>query len=280
MRRDLRATAVGVMAAVAVMVAGCGDSAITTTAVVDAGGGTSTTQAASTTTPAATTPSSATTVPPTTAAPATVTTEPLFEPLPFVTLDDGRLALEPPDTSYRATLLFTMTRILSDGTVQVGFLDGDGGKIIDPDTGSVAHSFVVDVNEFATIPDCPDIAALSPNWISVYDTFYGEDSGDLTGDAFLSEAGIMSNGVLVDRYAITLDNVDPEDLNEYESFTEAYVDIARDGGHMVRLVLNGLGFNNTFTIDQSEARDIMYELNFLEFGTITEFTVPEGCLPD
>ncbi|MDH3471332.1 MAG: hypothetical protein OEM94_08470, partial [Acidimicrobiia bacterium] len=179
-----------------------------------------------------------------------------------------------------ATLLFTMTRVLSDGTVQMGFLDGDGGKIIDPDTGSVAHSFVVDVNEFATIPDCPDIAALSANWISVYDTFYGEDSGDLTGDAFLSEAGIMSNGVLVDRYAITLDNVDPEDLNEYESFTEAYVDIARDGGHMVRLVLSGSGFNNSFSIDQSEARDIVYELDFLEFGTITEFTVPEGCLPN
>jgi len=274
--RDLRTTAVSLMAALGLILAGCGDSATTTTAVADTGAGTPATQVTSTTPSVATTLSPATTVPATTAAPTTVATE----PPPFVTLDDGRLALEPPDTSYRATLLFTMTRVLSDGTVQMGFLDGDGGKIIDPDTGSVAHSFVVDVHEFATIPDCPDIAAFSPNWISVYDTFYGEDSGDLTGDAFLSEAGIMSNGVLVDRYAITLDNVDPEDLNEYESFTEAYVDIARDGGHMVRLVLSGLGFNNSFNIDQGEARDIAYELDFLEFGTITEFSVPEGCLPN
>ena len=88
----------------------------------------------------------------------------------------------------------------------------------------------------------------------------------------------MTNGVLVDRYQVTLDNIDVETSGDYESFTEAYVDIAREGGHLVRLVLIGTGLNNTFTVDQSEPRDIVFELNFLEFDTITEFTTPEGCL--
>ena len=105
----------------------------------------------------------------------------------------------------------------------------------------------------------------------------GEEGGDLMGEAFLAEAGITTNGVLVDRYEITLDNVDPEDAAEYESFTEAYIDIARDGGYLVRLVMNGTGFNNSFTVDQTAPRDITYELNFSEFGEISEFTTPEGC---
>ena len=35
---------------------------------------------------------------------------------------------------------------------------------------------------------------------------------------------------------------------------------------MVSVVLSGLGFNNTFSVDQSEPRAITYELNFSEFG--------------
>ena len=74
-----------------------------------------------------------------------------------------------------------------------------------------------------------------------------------------------------------MDKIVSEGSNVYESLTDAYLDIARDGGHLVRLVFSGTGFNNTFTVDQSEARDIGFELDFLEFGEITEFTRPAGC---
>jgi len=213
----------------------------------------------------------------TTAAPAATTTEPAFEPPAFVTLDDGTLAMEPPDTSYRAMLYFMMTAEMADGTTQEGLTVADGGKII-ADDGSVSQSFIVAPEGLVDLPSCLDIAALSPAWISVYDTFYGEDGGDLAGDAVLSEAGIMNNGVIVDRYEITMDNIDPEESNEYTTLTEAYVDVARDGGFVVTLVLSGTGFNNTFLVDQSEPRDIEFELSFSEFNTITEFTTPELCL--
>ena len=114
-------------------------------------------------------------------------------------------------------------------------------------------------------------------------TFYGglsgEAGGDLMGEATLSEAGVMSNRVLVDRYEISLDNVDPEAEGDYASFTDAHIDIARDGGYVVSLYLNGTGFSNTFTLDQSVPREITYELDFSEFGEITEFTIPAGCTP-
>ena len=210
------------------------------------------------------------------AEPAT-TTEPVFEPPATVTLDDGTLAMEPPNTSYRATLYFMMTAELADGTTQEGLTVADGGKIIDDD-GTVMQSFIIAPEGLVDLPECIDLAALSPTWISVYDTFYGEDGGDLTGDAALVEVGIMTNGVLIDRYEITMENIDPEDSNEYETLTEAHVDIAREGGHLVSLVLSGTGFNNTFLVDQSEPRDIVFELNFSEFDTIEGFTTPESCL--
>jgi hypothetical protein len=271
-----------ILVALLLISAACGDTTDEPTASAEPPG---TTEPPSTAAPE-------TAAPPTTVAPATTqvpaTTQPAFEPAPFVTLDDGTLAMEPANTSYRATLLFTMTATLSDGNVQEGTMVADGGKIVDTFLDTVTHSFVVDVEGLVDLPDCIDIAALSPTWVSVYDTFYGGDAGDLTGDALLAEAGIMNNGVLVDRYAITLDNIKPEESNEYASLTEAYVDVARPtinerdgavrGGYLVSLVLNGTGFNNTFTVDQSEPRDIVFELDFLEFDTITEFTVPEGCV--
>jgi hypothetical protein len=233
----------------------------------------------------ATTETVATTAPPepTTTAPATTTeasttTETAFEPAPSITLDDPALAEEPSDTSYRAQLTFGMRAELDDGSTQEGIVKGDGGKLLNP---AESHAMVVDVEGLVDLPDCFDIAGSSPNYVSAYHTFYGglsgEAGGDLMGEALLSEPGIMTNGVLVDRYEITLANVDPEDANEYTSFTDAYIDIARDGGHLVRLAMNGTGTNNSFTVDQSEPREITYRLDFSEFGEITEFTTPEGC---
>ena len=56
-----------------------------------------------------------------------------------------------------------------------------------------------------------------------------------------------------------------------------HIDIAREGGHVVRIALSGTGTNNTFAIDQTEPREIMYQLDFSEFGEITEFTPPPAC---
>jgi len=261
------------MAALTLLVAACssddGSEGPTTTlgsASTTAGGVSPTVAAPDTTT-------ATTTVPVTTS-----TTEAAFEPPATIVLDDPSLALEPPDVSYRAHLSFEMRAEMADGSVQEGLLEGDGGKLTDP---AEMHSFVVAVEGLVDVPGCFDIAAATPQWVSAYDTFYGglsgDEGGDLMGEAALLEAGIMTNGVFVDRYEITLDNVDGDSEDEYASFDEAYIDIARDGGHVVRLYLNGTGTNNSFTVDQSEPRAIVYQLNFSEFGELTEFTVPDDC---
>jgi hypothetical protein len=263
-----------------ILTAACGDDDGAGTTVTAGTNVTSTTAAepAATTTTAA--PSTTTEPPTTTTAPSTTTQPPATgpEPAPSITLNDPALAVEPADTSYRAALLFTMRAELDDGSVQEGIVTGDGGKLLDP---AEVHAFVVDVEGLSNLPDCFDIAAASPNYVSAYHTFYGglsgDAGGDLTGEALLLEAGITTNGVTVDRFAITLENIQAGAESEYVSLTEAYIDIARDGGYLVRLALNGTGRNNTFTVDQTEPRQIRYQLDFSEFGQITEFTIPAGC---
>ncbi len=276
--------------ALLLVLAGCSDDATSTAGegdsaadVVEGSASSGDADPASTTQATPTTESTPDSEPPSDSEPAPSTepppqTEPAFEPPPTVRLDDPALGVEPSDTAYRARIDFSMRAELADGTVQEGRIEGDGGKLLEP---VVAHSMVVDTEGLTTFPDCLDLAAISPNWVSAYDTFYGglgdDSGGDLQAEAMLLEAGIMSNGVLVDRYEITLDNIDPEALLSYVTITEAYIDIAREGGYLVKLKIDGQGFNNAFSVDQSEPREIRFELNFSEFNEITEFTVPEGC---
>jgi len=248
--------------AIALLTAACGDDDSTDTSSAPPGTDASTTD--DTAAPAA---STTTTV-------VAATTQTAAVP-PTIDLENEALAMEPPDVSYRAQLQFEMHADLG-GEVQEGIVVGDGGKLTDPDQ----HSFVVAVEGLTTIPGCFDLAS-GPSYVSAYHTFYGglsgDTGGDLTGEAQLLAKGITTNGVLVDRYGITLDNIQPSADSEYTEFSEAYIDIARDGGFVVALVMSGTGRNNSFSVDQTEPRDIIFELTFSEFGTYEEFTRPDGC---
>ena len=79
----------------------------------------------------------------------------------------------------------------------------------------------------ATGPQCFAFHTL-PGFIDPYETFLDE-GGMLMGEAALRESGIEVNGRIVDRYAITIDNIDPNDDSgsEVDDLTEAYIDIDR-----------------------------------------------------
>ena len=66
---------------------------------------------------------------------------------------------------------------------------------------------------------------------------------------------------IVDRYAITTDNIDPNDDSgsEVDDLTEAYIDITA-GQFVVRLVLNGRGCSALLTGQPALVGEIDYAL--------------------
>lgn len=229
--------------------AACGDD--------DAGSAT-TTAVVTTTAGGATTTAVATTVAATVADP--------------IDLDDTTLYLEPPDLSYRMTLLFHFVAQTAAGTID-GTQQVDGGKILDPPHFELTGKAEGD----ATGPQCFAFHTL-PGFIDPYDTFLNE-GGMLMGEAALEQPGIEVNGRIVDRYQITMENIDPSDDagSEVDELIEAYIDIDRAGRFVVRLVLNGRGRSALLTGQPALVGDIDYSLDFSEFGTISSLAAPEGC---
>jgi len=185
-----------------------------------------------------------------------------------IDLDDLTLYLEPADLSYRMTLQFHFVAEAISGTQQV-----DGGKILDP----LHFELTGRAEGDATGPQCFAFHDL-PGFIDPYATFLNE-GGMLMGEASLLAEGIESNGRDVDRYGVTMANIDPTDDagSEVDELTEAYIDIDQEGRFVVRLVLIGRGRSDLLTGQPSLVGDIDYSLDFSEFGTITELQAPEGC---
>ncbi|MEX1207179.1 MAG: hypothetical protein WEE36_01035 [Acidimicrobiia bacterium] len=245
--------------AMAVVTAGCGDDDATGTTTTTSAGVVTTTTAGATTTTGA--PGDTTT---TTSAPAEVE-----DP---IDLDDLSLYAEPPDTSYRMTLFFHFRAETASGVVE-GTQLVDGGKFLDP----VHFELTGRAEGEANTPQCFEFHNL-PGFIDPYDTFLDE-GGMLMGEASLLEAGIVVNDRTVNRYAITIDNVDPTDDagSEVDTLTDAYIDIDAEGRFVVQLVLNGTGRSDLLTSQPTLIGDIQYSLNFSEFGTVETLQAPEGC---
>ncbi|MEK7252067.1 MAG: hypothetical protein AAB198_02265 [Actinomycetota bacterium] len=241
--------------ALAVTVSACGDD--------DTGGTTTTSAAGVTTTDGGTTT--------TTAGGGTTTTAGAAAVDP-IDLDDLSIYLEPEGLSYRMTLVFHFVAQTDGGTID-GTQQVDGGKILDPPHFELTGRAEGD----ATGPQCFAFHTL-PGFIDPYETFLDE-GGMLMGEAALRESGIEVNGRIVDRYAITIDNIDPNDDSgsEVDDLTEAYIDIDRAGQFVVRLVLNGRGRSALLTGQPALVGEIDYALDFSEFGTITSLAAPEGC---
>jgi hypothetical protein len=245
--------------AMAVVAAGCGDDDATgTTTTTSAAGVTTTTTAGVTTTAGA--PSD------------TTSTSAAVEVEDPIDLDDLTLYAEPVDTSYRITLFFDFRAETASGVVE-GTQLVDGGKLLEP----LHFELTGRAEGEATTPQCFEFHNL-PGFIDPYAVFLDE-GGMLKGEASLLEAGIVVNDRLVNRYEITIDNVDPTDDagSEVDTLTEAYVDIDAAGRFVVQLVLNGTGRSDLLTGQPSLVGDIQYSLNFSEFGTVETLQAPDGC---
>lgn len=87
------------------------------------------------------------------------------------------------------------------------------------------------------------------------------------------------NGVAVYRYAITQDNLDPSDPTalDVSELTDGNIYVAKDGGYVVRLAMEGRGGSSLLAGDESLEGDIFYQLDFTPVPSVGEITPPDGC---
>ncbi len=187
-------------------------------------------------------------------------------------LDDHSLYEEPSGLSYRTTLSF---RFDSETPTRVeGRLLAEGGRVLGP-PGVV--DLIARVEGGAASPTCFSFQD-SPGFLSPYDTFL-EDGGMLTGEAQLLEAGTEENGRTVNRYQITMENIDPTDDagSEVDELFSGYIDVDAVGGFVVSLYLTGRGRSDLLTGSPSLVGDIEYDLDFSDFGEVTDLLTPDFC---
>jgi hypothetical protein len=104
--------------------------------------------------------------------------------------------------------------------------------------------------------------------------------GMLMGQAQYAGEG-SANGVDTYIYTVTMDNIDPLDTagQDVRSISNGEIHVARDGGYVVRLHLEGRGVNALLSNDPSLEGDVFYELNFFDFDAPVTIEVPAGCTP-
>jgi hypothetical protein len=105
-----------------------------------------------------------------------------------------------------------------------------------------------------------------------------DTGGMLKGQAQLIGEETVNNIETI-AYAITQDNIDVNDPAGMgvETINESRIYVARDGGHVVRLFIDGTGRVSVLSGDPSLSGDVYYELNYLDFDTPVDIQIPPGC---
>ncbi|HAV77903.1 MAG TPA: hypothetical protein DCX53_11190 [Anaerolineae bacterium] len=102
--------------------------------------------------------------------------------------------------------------------------------------------------------------------------------GMLKGEAQLIGEETVNN-MEAYAYAITQDNIDVNDPAGagVETINESRIYIARDGGHVLRLMIDGTGRVSVLSGDSSLLGDVYYELNYFDFGVPVDVQIPSEC---
>lgn len=102
--------------------------------------------------------------------------------------------------------------------------------------------------------------------------------GFLTGQAARLRPDQEVNGAPVYRFTLDSSNVVPDELDIVE-FTDGTIYIARDGGYVVRLEINGTGPSEMLSGDPDLVGRLAYSLDYYDFNQPIEIVPPEGCEP-
>ncbi|MEX1248835.1 MAG: hypothetical protein WEA61_10175 [Anaerolineales bacterium] len=211
----------------------------------------------------------------------------------------GSLDLSNPDSfrefpdNYQIAMDFRFEATQADGTPVSSSLRLDGVGQAEPlasrftFTGSGAANIAgSETFEVAYIGDQVYFSAASMGCVNMT-----VDAAQLPFDTMVDTGGMLANpaprvlpdeiinGVPVYHYAITQDNLDLSDPTamDVSEITNGAIYVAKDGGYVVRLLLEGRGVSSLLSGDEELEGDIFYQLDLTPIASVGEITPPEGC---
>ena len=109
-----------------------------------------------------------------------------------------------------------------------------------------------------------------------------DTGGALVGMASRVQPDETINGVPVYHFAITEANMNPNDPSSMEmaSISSGSLYVAKDGGYVVRMAIEGTGTSELLSGDPGLVGDIFYQLDFEPASGGVTITVPAGCEED
>lgn len=121
------------------------------------------------------------------------------------------------------------------------------------------------------LPGDSDQSTLFTNFVNT--------GGFLTGIAQRVLPDETINGVPSYHYVLGPENLDTADSQSMEisELTSGNIFVARDGGYMLRFLLEGIGVSELLTSNASLQGDISYQLDFVPAPDGVTITLPENC---
>ena len=208
-------------------------------------------------------------------------------------LDDAENYREPVDlvSSYR----FTMRFAFEADSGERGSVTGSGERTFDPQATRVRFEAFDNAAQTEELPlefsmigsvvsvvgsDVDPGCATFPTGGMVTSplSFLIVPDGFLTGQAARLRPDQEVNGVPVYRFALDSSNVLQDELDIVE-FTDGTIYIAREGGYVVRLEINGTGPSEMLSGSPDLVGRLAYLLDYYDFDQPIEIVPPEGCEP-
>jgi len=87
------------------------------------------------------------------------------------------------------------------------------------------------------------------------------------------------NGIPTYGFSLDSSNVEPGEL-DIAQFESGVVYIAKEGGYLVRLAMNGRGTSEMLSGTQDLVGDITYGLDYFDFNQPVDITPPKGCVQE
>lgn len=208
-------------------------------------------------------------------------------------LDDPALYEEMLDVNYYVVMDFNFTAQNPDGTTLFRQVLLNGQRSANPPRSSMRFEsndpavmgglgFIeaadIEGTNYIFIPSVGCVVSSNPDQDNPYDAL-ADTGGFLKGEAPRVESGVLINGVLTDRYEITMDNIDTLDGagSDVTSLEEGSLYISQADGSLIRLLMRGRGTSALLTNDTTAEGDIHYQMDFTPTADVFNIQPPDDC---
>ena len=213
----------------------------------------------------------------------------------FLDLDDPLTYEEPQEmlSSYRIALIFAFEGVDADGSLVQGAVTAEGERTLDPlamrmtfdgidnasMSGALPFSFSLVDNSYTFSAPLVGCATIPAGEFQDPFALLIDAGGFLLGNASRMRPDEVINGIPTYGFSLDASNVEPGEL-DIAQFDSGSVYLAKDGGYLVRLEMNGRGISEMLSGSPDLEGEIAYTLNYSDFNQSVDIKPPEGCAQD